>query len=107
MKSLVCLIFVSFFITSPTAWAADTTAPKLLSWTLKGSSFDVTNSSASPVVEFSVSDDSEISTPALTLNSSTTSQSSGFATVEVISKNGNTTTYRATATLVKGSAPGD
>jgi len=79
----------------PLSQASDIKAPELVSWSLIVSTVDITSQPGAPIVEFSVRDESFIQTPNLNLASQSSSQTSGFATVERIKTDGQTVTFRA------------
>ena len=90
----------------PYAAAADTKAPVLTSWKLIETKADISSGSAKVSVEFSVTDETFIQTPNISFSSRSTTQSTGFATVEKIAGNDKAATFRATTTVPVNSAPG-
>ena len=89
--------------------AADVTPPKLESWDQYPSEINVTDGPAKVYVELRVTDDeSGIETPSITASSKTTSQSSGFGTMSVLSSSngGLNILYKGEIVIAQGSAPG-
>jgi hypothetical protein len=107
-KSFWVAIFTFAYIVAsiPNAAAADTKAPVLTSWKLIETKADISSGPAKVSVEFSVTDETFIQSPNLTLGSRSTTQSLGFATVEKIAGNDKAATFRATSTIPINSAPG-
>ena len=109
MKRIVlCLLLVVGFAMpiAPSAFAADTNAPVLLDWRLIDLKTDISNGDGILRIQFSVSDESDISDPLSNVGSTTTTQQTGFAFPKLISKVGNVSTYSAEATVKYGQAPG-
>ena len=109
MKRIVlCLLLVVGFAMpiAPSAFAADTNAPVLLDWKLIDLKTDISNGDGILRIQFSVSDESDISDPLSNVGSTTTTQQTGFAFPNLISKVGNVSTYSAEATVKFGQAPG-
>ena len=101
------LLIVSLVISiTPSAFAADTSAPVLLDWKLIDLKTDISNGDGVLRIQFSVSDESDISEPLSNVGSTTTTQQTGFAFPKLISKVGNVSTYTAEATVKFGQAPG-
>ena len=86
--------------------AADTSAPVLVDWKLIDLKTDISNGNGFLRIQFSVSDESDISEPLSNVGSTTTTQQTGFAFPKLISKVGNVSTYTAEATVKFGQAPG-
>ena len=107
---LVCLrilVAISLILSfTPSAFAADTSAPVLLEWKLLDLETDISNGDGALRIQFSVSDESDISEPLSNVGSTTTTQQTGFAFPKLISKVGNVSTYTAEATVKFGQAPG-
>jgi len=109
MKRLSLRIFllVAFTLSiTPSAFAADTSAPVLVDWKLIDSKTDISNGDGVLRIQFSLSDESDISDPLSNVGSTTTTQQTGFAFPKLISKVGNVSTYTAEATVKFGQAPG-
>jgi len=109
MKRLILRIFlfVAFTLSiTPSAFAADTSAPVLVDWKLIDSKTDISNGDGVLRIQFSLSDESDISDPLSNVGSTTTTQQTGFAFPKLISKVGNVSTYTAEATVRFGQAPG-
>jgi hypothetical protein len=106
-KSFWVAIFTFAYIVAsiPNAAAADTKAPVLTSWKLIETKADISSGPAKVSVEFSVTDETFIQSPNLTLGSRSTTQSLGFATVEKIAGNDKAATFRATSTIPINSVP--
>ena len=105
--SLRILLIVSLILSvTPSAFAADTSAPVLLDWKLIDLKTDISNGDGVLRIQFSVSDESDISEPLSNVGSTTTTQQTGFAFPKLISKVGNVSTYTAEATVKFGQAPG-
>jgi len=105
--SLRILLIASLTLSiTPSAFAADTSAPVLLDWKLIDLKTDISNGDGVLRIQFSVSDESEISEPLSNVGSTTTTQQTGFAFPKLISKVGNVSTYTAEATVKFGQAPG-
>ena len=101
------LLIVSLILSiTPSAFAADTSAPVLLDWKLIDLKTDISNGDGVLRIQFSVSDESDISEPLSNVGSTTTTQQTGFAFPKLISKVGNVSTYTAEATVKFGQAPG-
>ena len=93
---------------APSALAADTQAPILIDWKLLDEKADISNGAATVRVEFSITDDSEITdTVLLVLGSRTSTQATGLIFSKLMSKVGKTSTFRAAATIGFGKAPGE
>ena len=104
------LIVIAGLVVSsiPAANAADTQAPILVGWKLLDEKADISASEATVGVEFSISDDSEIEGwVILTLNSKSSTQTTGLLFSKLISKVGKISTYQAFATIGLGKAPGE
>jgi len=105
--SLRILLITALTLTfTPSAFAADTSAPVLVDWKLIDLKTDISNGDGILRIQFSISDDSEISEPLSNVGSTTTTQQTGFAFPKLISKVGNISTYTAEATVKYGQAPG-
>ena len=105
--SLRILLIVSLILSiTPSAFAADTSAPVLIDWKLIDSKTDISNGDGVLRIQFSISDESEISEPLSNVGSTTTTQQTGFAFPKFLSKVGNVSTYTAEATVKFGQAPG-
>jgi hypothetical protein len=78
----------------------------LLDWKLIDLKTDISNGDGVLRIQFSVSDESDISEPLSNVGSTTTTQQTGFAFPKLISKVGNVSTYTAEATVKFGQAPG-
>ena len=105
--SLRILLTVSLILSiTPSAFAADTSAPVLLDWKLIDLKTDISNGDGVLRIQFSVSDESSISEPLSNVGSTTTTQQTGFAFPKLMSKVGNVSTYTADATVKFGQAPG-
>ncbi len=89
----------------PSAYAADTSPPELLDWTLKTPSGDISNSDARFTVTFIISDDSTMDNPNLLLKSTSTSQLTAFADVKEVASSGKLKSFEATAVVKKGQSP--
>jgi hypothetical protein len=105
--SLRILLITALTLTfTPSAFAADTSAPVLLDWKLIDLKTDISNGDGILRIQFSVSDESDISEPLSNVGSTTTTQQTGFAFPKLISKIGNVSTFSAEATVKYGQAPG-
>ena len=104
LRILVAISLILSF--TPSAFAADTSAPVLLEWKLLDLETDISNGDGALRIQFSVSDESDISEPLSNVGSTTTTQQTGFAFPKLISKVGNVSTYTAEATVKFGQAPG-
>jgi hypothetical protein len=105
--SLRFFLIVAFTLSiTPSAFAADTSPPVLVDWKLIDSKTDISNGDGVLRIQFSVSDESDISDPLSNVGSTTTTQQTGFAFPKLISKVGNVSTYTAEATVKFGQAPG-
>jgi hypothetical protein len=93
------------FSPMPLAFAADTSAPLLVDWTLQNSNADISTSSRTVSVKFILSDDSKINEPKLLVKSLETTQMSSFAIVKEVAKSGKLVSYEAIATINLGQAP--
>jgi len=96
---------IAFPLAAP-AFAADTSSPQLLDWTLVDTSKDISNGDATAVVRFILSDESEISTPNLLMKSLSTTQMTRFATVKEISRSGKLVSYEASTVINFGQSSG-
>ena len=106
-KLWIFAIVISLTISSATtAFAADTSPPQLLDWTLVDIRKDISNVDATAVVRFILSDESEISTPRLLMKSLSTTQMTQFATVKEISRSGKLVSYEASAIINSGQSSG-
>ena len=111
MKSSSTLmgIMAVMVLASHSVMAADVTPPKLESWDQYPSEINVTDGPAKVYVEFRVTDDeSGIETPLISAGSKTTTQSSGFGRVSVLSSSngGLNILYSGEIVIGQGSAPG-
>lgn len=85
-SSILIAMLAAMVVASHSATAADVPPPRLESWEVYPAAINVSDSSAEVYVEFRVTDDqSQIQTPSVRANSLTTSQSTGFGDVTVIS----------------------
>ena len=89
----------------PNAFAADTTPPQLLDFSIQDYGADISKSDRPVVVRFILSDDSEIETPKLLLKSLSTTQMTPFASVKELSRSGKLISYEATAIIKVGQSP--
>jgi hypothetical protein len=108
MKRIFPVLITAFailFSPMPLAFAADTSAPLLVDWTLQNSSADISTSSRTVSVKFILSDDSKINEPKLLVKSLETTQISSFAIVKEVAKSGKLVSYEAIATINLGQAP--
>ena len=105
IASLALVLALASVNLGPKAYAADTSPPELLDWTLKSSNGDISNSDARFTVAFIISDDSNIEKPNLLLRSTSTSQLTSFADVKEVATSGKLTSYEATAIVKKGQSP--
>ena len=109
MKKILITVLVNLILVlsvTEQAAAADTQAPILISWKLLDEKADISFAPAQVRVEYSISDDSGVELPIVSLNSASTTQSTGLSLPELVSKVGNVSTYRATATFSLGRATG-
>lgn len=109
MRSLILRMFLIIALAlsiNPPAFAADTSAPVLVDWKLIDLKTDISNGDGILRIQFSVSDESDISEPLSNVGSVTTTQQTGFAFPKLVSKVGNISTYTAEATVKFGQAPG-
>jgi hypothetical protein len=102
---ILLAIALTFCIT-PSAFAADTSAPVLVDWKLIDLKTDISNGDGILRIQFSISDESDFEQPLSNVGSTTTTQQTGFAFPKLISKVGNVSTYSAEATVKFGQAPG-
>ncbi len=87
------------------AFAADTSPPQIVDWQLAESQPNLIPNGATFRSTFVISDESNIDSPKLYLQSTSTSQKSEMAQVTLIKKIGNLTSFEATVSLSKDSAP--
>jgi len=101
-----CLLLAAVFMCD-TAHSADVTAPQLLEWDFTPKTVDVTTQAQRVTVTFRVTDDiSGTETPNVVADSIDTTQSTGFANVQLISCNAIDGVWQAQLTIPAQSAPG-
>ena len=108
MKRIFPVLITAFailFSPMPVAFAADTSAPLLVDWTIQTINADISTSPKTVSVKFILSDDSKINEPKLLVKSLETTQLSSFAIVKEVAKSGKLVSYEATATLNVGQSP--
>ena len=108
MKRLfLTLVTAIVFLASsmPTSLAADTAPPQLVDWALTLNKADISKTDATVTVRFILSDDSEIASPNLLLNSLSTTQMTSFAVVKELSRSGKLVSYEASAVIKFGQSP--
>ena len=102
------LLVITLTIFSANAsYAADTSPPQLVDWTLQTGNVDITRSSQEVSVSFIVSDESRMLEPKLLVKSLQTTQLSSFATIKEIARSAKLVSYRATTTISFGQSSGD
>ena len=106
---IICALSLGLVaLVSPASFAADTQAPVLVSWKLLDEKADISNGQATVRVEFSITDDSEVTDSVLlVLGSRASTQATGLIRSKLVSKVGKTSTYQASATIGFGKAPGE
>jgi hypothetical protein len=108
MKRIFPVLITAFailFSPMPLSFAADTSAPLLVDWSLQTTNADISTSSRTVSVKFILSDDSKINEPKLLVKSLETTQMSPFAIVKEVAKSGKLVSYEAIATINLGQAP--
>jgi hypothetical protein len=104
--SVVISVFALSVSLAPNALAADTAPPQLVDFSIDYLDIkDISESDASFVVRFVLSDDSAIETPNLLLKSLKSIQMTPFATVKELSRSGKFVSYEATAIIKVGQSP--